>query len=94
MAFFSAETRRPSFCFAIHNFPFCTLRDFKQQPFNDFHRHSSNVGGVGWKELKLAEQQIRNIDSAAERHEYLTYANSSTLNLKAFQQQTILELEL
>lgn len=52
------------------------------------------MGGVGWKELKLAEQQIRNIDSAAERHEYLTYANSSTLNLKAFQQQTILEFEL
>lgn len=51
-------------------------------------------GGVGWKELKLAEQQILNIDGAAERHEYLTYANNSTLNLKAFQQQTILEFEL
>lgn len=30
---------------------------------------------------------------AAERHEYLTYANNSTLDLKSFQQQTILECE-
>lgn len=30
---------------------------------------------------------------AAERHEYLTYANNSTLDLKASQQPTTLEFE-
>lgn len=45
------------------------------------------------KEMKLAEQQIRNIDRAAQRQEYLTYANNSTLDLKGVEQQTFPEFE-
>lgn len=46
------------------------------------------------KRIKIGRNSKSVISTGAtERHEYLTYANNSTLDLKSFQQQTILECE-